>query len=159
MERRQIVLLALIGALVVAFYVLGLGVAARQPDRADPDDAGGIEAIDAGVGAVPGIGSALTADQVDTGCFSDGTFQVAGGAAGGCGFAVPEGVDRVELQFLAGNCTIEVSGQADVIDHDVDRGDFDADGLGRLAIAGNGAVVRLLPGAAAGGCTVRLLGD
>jgi hypothetical protein len=158
-ERRQVVLLALIGALVVALYVLGLGVGAGQSDRADPSDAGGIEAIDAGVGAVPGIGSALTADQVDTGCFSGDTFQVVGGAAGGCGFAVPEGVDRVDLQFLAGNCTIEVSGQADVIDHDVDRSDFDADGRGRLAIAGDGAVVRLLPGTGAGGCTLRLIGD
>lgn len=155
MDRKQVALLALLGALIVAVFMLSVGIGSTGNESVDPEQANGIDAIDSGVGAVPGIGTPLRAADVDVGCFDGGRFVI---ASGPCGFAIAEGIDRVELTFESGLCTIAVTDQDDVLDQRVDRGDFGDDGRGRLALTGNGAVVTISP-LGTGGCSLRLEGD
>jgi hypothetical protein len=161
MDRRTVLLLALLGLLVAALF--GLSVAVDPGEGPiEPGEAGGIQLLDGILAHVPGLGRSLDPDEVSAApaaCFGAGRFE-ADTVAGPCRLTVPDGVDRLALDGVSPGCIVAVTGQDDVADHELDAGDPGDAGDGgelRVALSGNGATVELRARGPGARCEARLV--
>ncbi len=150
MNGRTALLLGLLGLLVVALFLLSVGLSAGG-GRADPEDSGGIESIGDVVGGLPGLVTELEASDVQAGCF-DGRQFVAGLAP--CVFAVSEDIDRIRLGLVAGPCLVVVE-QDDAVAQRLDSGRHFRDGRADVALTGTPGVVSISAQTQAG-CVLQL---
>jgi hypothetical protein len=157
MDPRQRLLVVLAGSLLVALFALSLSVRPRDGTVA-PADAGRLQVLERALSRLPGLGRPLQADEVAAAppsCF-DGERFTSGAAPKRCRFTVPDGVDRLALSDVSSRCAVEVEGQDEVPDQDLDATDVGEDGTLRIALGGEGAVVTVRADGAGGRCSARL---
>lgn len=143
MDKRTVLLLALLGALVVALFALSVGVSSDS-GRTDPERAGGIEGLEGLLDEMPGIGREIDPSTIETDhdCF-DGHRFLLDDATRTCSFAIPPDVDRVVLRLRHDVCEVDVGAQPGVAGQHLDLSDANNDGELRLGLTGDGVTVGL----------------
>lgn len=154
MNRRSVVLLALVGALVVALFLLGVAAAADDGGRADPDDSPVLDRVHGILGGLPGLGRDLTTDDLASVACRDGDRLVVD--AGGCRILVEPEVDRVRLQRIAGSCRLVVVQQGELTQR-LDDGDLPADEPTSIALVEQQARIDVVAAELGGSCVLRVV--
>lgn len=145
MDRKQVIVAALLGALVLAVFFLGVAISGDKGEDADTDDVGGVKFLDGLIARIPGIGQELDAVDVSAPCLVDGVLVLVDGLET-CSFAIADGIDRGALRYVSGGCTVRITGQEDTFDQRIRPGDANDDGVIRLGLDGSGAIVTLQQG-------------
>jgi hypothetical protein len=152
-SRRSVVLLALVGALVLALFLLGVA-AADDGGRADPDDAPLLDGVHGFLGGLPGLGRDLTTDDLTGVACLDGDRLVVDD--GGCRIAVEAEVDRVRVQRVAGSCRLVVA-QEGALTQRLDDGDLATGEETSIALVDERGRIDVLAAQLDGSCVLRLV--
>lgn len=148
--KREHVIIALVILIVVALFLLPLAVGGRD-GRANPEDSGGIEALQGALSNLPGFGTPLDAQDVRTSCFDRTTQTFTGPVLPNvCSFDVPEGIDVVPLRVIEGSCSIRISRQPDTFDQKTTTLEWTSNEKD-LTLVGDGARITI-----SGACRLRL---
>lgn len=157
MKAKQVALIVVLVALVVAVHLTGVLASGSRPDKASPrDDRNWPETVSGLLHRVPGLARDLAPDDVaGRPCVRPEGDAV---ALIGCdALAVPDGVDRVVLRLTEPACivTAVTPGQ---LSQSFDTGDAEGDGLLRIPVAGEGTILRLSTVAGTAPCRARVAG-
>ena len=141
--NRQAALGALLVLLLVALFLLSLAIG-RSSRAVDDGDRATLADLRSGLRTLPGLGSDLHPHHLDAslGCFNSSTSEFVAGPFADCRFQLPEGIDRVVLELVAGRCVLLVTDQSGVFDSRSDSAEWPHD-RESFNLAGHGATVTI----------------